>query len=259
MKKLISITITIAFFFSNIAAFCQYANLEFVENKGQWDERIKFKGLMNNGSFFLQEKGFRVLQSKPEDLQQLFVFHGASPHTTQSMAAKSVIPPKSKDVVTVHSHVYDVQFLNAGTPVIVSDKPLSTYNNYFIGNDPSKWKGNCRIYQAVTYKNMYPGIDIRYYTNEGHLKYDIMVRPGADLSRLAMGYDGIDGLQVKNEQLVIKTSVGEIRELAPYAYQVVNGLKKEVGCRFRVTGKTVRFEINNFSKSDALIIDPTLV
>ncbi|HEX8279261.1 MAG TPA: hypothetical protein VF540_11225, partial [Segetibacter sp.] len=60
MKKLVSITITIAFFFSNIAAFCQYANLEFVENKGQWDERIKFKGLLNNGSFFLQKKGFRV-------------------------------------------------------------------------------------------------------------------------------------------------------------------------------------------------------
>ncbi|HLL44919.1 MAG TPA: PKD domain-containing protein, partial [Segetibacter sp.] len=83
--------------------------------------------------------------------------------------------------------------------------------------------------------------------------------PGADLSQLAMGYDGVDGLQEKNEQLVIKTSVGEIRELAPYSYQVVNGLKKEVGCRFRVTGKTVQFEINNFSKSDALIIDPTLV
>ncbi len=259
MKRYISITITISFLFSNITAFCQYANLEFVENKGQWDESVKFKGVMNNGAFFLLDKGFRVLQSKPEDLQQLTVFHGASPHAAHNIAAKSVNPTKNKDAVTVHSHVYDMQFLNAATPVIVSDKPLSTYNNYFIGNDPAKWKGNCRIYQAVTYQNMYPGIDIRYYTNEGHLKYDIMVRPGADLSRLVMKYDGVDGLQVKNEQLVIKTSVSETRELAPYAYQVVDGLKKEVGCRFRVAGKTVQFTLDSYSRSAALIIDPTLV
>ncbi|CAA9479125.1 MAG: CBM44, partial [uncultured Segetibacter sp.] len=259
MKRFISITLTIAFFFSNISAFCQYANLEFVENKGQWNESVKFKGLMNNGSFFLQQQGFRVLQSKAEDLQQLAVFHGASPHTAHNTASRSVIPAKAKDAITVHSHVYDVQFVNAATPVIVPDKPLSTYNNYFIGNDPSKWKGNCRIYQAVTYQNMYPGIDVRYYTSEGHLKYDIIVHPGANLSQLAMKYDGVDGLQVKNEQLVIKTSVSEIRELAPYAYQVVGGIKKEIGCRFKAAGKTVQFSIDNYSKSAALIIDPTLV
>ena len=259
MKRYISVAITVAFFFSNIKSFCQYANLEFVENKGQWDKSVKFKGLLNNGAFFLRENGFRVLQSKPEDLQKLSVFHGASAGNTKNIAAKSAVPPKDKDPIIVHSHVYDVKFLNARTPVISGDKPLSTYNNYFIGNNPSKWKGNCRIYQAVTYQNVYPGIDVRYYTNEGRIKYDIIVHPGADLYPLAMQYDGVDGLEVKNEQLVIKTSVGEIRELTPFAYQVINGLKKETTCRFKVTGKTVKFSIDNYSKSAILIIDPALV
>jgi len=259
LKKYISIAFIIAFFFSNISAFCQFANLEFVENKGQWDKGIKFRGLMNNGAFYLMEKGFRVVQSDPEDLKKMEFFHGASYGSTTKMAAKSVVPDKDKDKITVHSHAYDVQFLNAQTPVIVADKPLSTYNNYIIGNDPSKWKGNCRIYQAVTYQNIYPGIDVRYYTNEGKLKYDIIVHPGADLSRLALKYEGADGLQVKNGQLVIKTSVAETRELAPYAYQVVDGLKKEVASRFKVAGKIVQFDINNYSKSAELIIDPTLI
>jgi gliding motility-associated-like protein len=217
---------------------------------------------MNNGAFFLREKGFRVLQNNADDMQQMSKFHGVSytdASSTKKIAARSVVPASGKDAVTVRSHAYDVEFLNAQTPVITSDKPLNTYNNYFIGNDPSKWKSNCRIYQAVTYQNLYRGIDVRYYTNEGHLKYDIIVHPGADLSRLAMKYDGVDGLQVKNEQLVIKTSVSEIREMAPYAYQVVNGLKKEVGCRFKVSGKTVQFALENYSKSDVLIIDPTLI
>jgi gliding motility-associated-like protein len=258
LKRFISIAITIAFFFSNIKSFCQYTSLEFVENKGQWDESVKFKGIINNGAFYLKEKGYRVLQSNSEDLQKMALFHGVS-NTTKQLAAKSVVPPGDKDAITVRSQVYDVEFLNAATPIIVSDKPLSTYNNYFIGNDPSKWKGNCRIYLGITYQNIYPGIDVRYYTNEGRLKYDIIVHSGADISRLAMKYDGVDELQVKNEQLVIKTPMSETRELAPYAYQVTGGANKEVGCRFKVSGKTVRFSLENYSKSDILIIDPTLV
>ena len=257
MKKFISIAITVAFFFSNIKSFCQYANLEFIENKGQWNESVKFKGIINNGAFFLREKGFRVLQNNPEDLGAL-TNHGYS-GSTKKTAAKSIIPAKDPNTLTVHSNAYDVEFVNAGTPVIIPDKPLSTYNNYFIGNNPSKWKANCRIYQAITYQNIYPGIDVRYYTSTGRLKYDIVVHPGADLSRLLMEYDGVDGLQVKNGQLVIKTSVGETRELAPYAYQVIGGVKKEVACRFKVSGKTVRFATENYSKSAILIIDPTLV
>ncbi|HLL43962.1 MAG TPA: PKD domain-containing protein, partial [Segetibacter sp.] len=260
MKRYISIVIAIAFFLSSTSAYSQFANLEFVENKGQWDATVKFKAVINNGAFFLREKGFRVLQSNPEDLEKMSdLFHGSSHATSHNTAAKSVIPSKDKDEITIRSHAYDVEFLNAQTSVFVRDKPLETYNNYIIGKDPSKWKGNCPIYQAINYQNIYPGIDIRYYTNDGKLKYDIIVHPGADLSRLAMKYDGVDELQVKNKQLVIKTSVGETRELAPYAYQVVDGVKKEIDCRFEVAGKIVQFATGNYSKSSELIIDPTLI
>jgi hypothetical protein len=249
-------------FFSKLV-LGQYANLEFTENKGQWDERVKFKGVMNNGAFFLQEKGFTVLLNNPEDFQQMAdAFHGVSHTSSSGSAAKSAHPPKDRNGVTVHSHAYNVNFINAGIPIIVPDKPLNTFNNYFIGNDPSKWMRDCKVFQGITYQNMYPGIDVRYYTNEGKLKYDIIVHPGADISTLSMRFDGVDGLEVKNEQLVIKTSVGEIRELAPYAYQSINGVKKEVGCRFQLegkTGKTVKFTTENYIRTSTLVIDPTLI
>ena len=260
MKISIVIAFTIVILCSCIESFCQYDNLEFVENKGQWDERIKFKGVINNGAFFLQEKGFRVLQVNNEDLHKVAgVFHGVSHEGLNNSSAKSVIANNNNDQVIVRSHAYDVEFVDAISPVIEGDKPLNTYNNYFIGDDPSRWKGSCRIYQAINYKSIYRGIDIRYYTGEGRLKYDIIVHPGADLSQLVMKYEGVDDLEVKNEQLVIKTSVGEVRELAPYAYQIVDGIKKEVGCRFKVAGKLVHFALNNFSKSSILVIDPTLI
>ena len=62
-----------------IAVFCILAvtrtfaqsALEFVENKGQWDKSVRFKGSLNSGAFFLQNKGFIVLQHNPEDLRNL--------------------------------------------------------------------------------------------------------------------------------------------------------------------------------------------
>ena len=35
--------------------------------------------------------------------------------------------------------------------------------NYFIGNDPEKWKTNIPTYQAVVvYQEVYPGIDLKF-------------------------------------------------------------------------------------------------
>ncbi|MDQ6813620.1 MAG: PKD domain-containing protein [Bacteroidota bacterium] len=258
MKLFISIALTIIILCSCFYGFSQNANLEFVENKGQWDNAVKFKGVMNSGAFFLQEKGFSVVQHSAADLNHLQQLNHASIDYTKRVST-NVVPVQDNDKVVIHSHSYNVQFVNANTPVITGDKPLASYNNYFLGNDPAKWKGNCSIYQAVTYKNIYPGIDVRYYTNEGKLKYDIVVNAGADMSRIALKYEGVEGLEVRNEQLVVKTSVGNMGELAPYAYQVINGQKKTVDCRFKVAGSVVKFAVGNYTSSSTLVLDPTLV
>ena len=136
---------------------------------------------------------------------------------------------------------------------------MPTYNNYFLGNDKSKWKGECKIYQAVTYKNMYPNIDVRYYTDAGTLKYDIIVRPGGNINDIALKYDGVDKLEVKNKELVIGTSVGEVKELYPYTYQVQNGSRKTLDCKYVVKENIVRFKIKDYLPNETIVIDPTLI
>src|SRR3712207_6382210 len=106
--------------YSSLVCFCQNSNLEFVENKGQWENGIKFKGVMNNGAFFLQEKGFMVVQHKAEDLEQLAeLMHGVKP---QSENVTKKVNNAHDNKVTVRSHAYTVQFLNASIPVIRGDK-----------------------------------------------------------------------------------------------------------------------------------------
>ncbi|MEJ7587541.1 MAG: hypothetical protein WKI04_08265 [Ferruginibacter sp.] len=236
------------------------AQLQFVENKGQWDSKVNFRADIQTGAFFVERKGFTVLQHNTEDLEKLAsMTHGHSPSASSvTNAAKKTAP--SNQSFKLRSHAYRVSFVDAPKSAIITpDKPLATYNNYFIGNDKSKWQGDCKIYQGVTYTNMYPNIDVRYYTDAGTLKYDIIVRPGGNINDIALNYEGVDKLEVKNKELVIGTSVGEVRELYPYSYQLQNGARKILDCKYVVTGNTVRFKIKDYLPNQTIVIDPTLI
>jgi len=257
LKGIIKIVCLLCFFGSVKVSAQSY--LEFVENKGQWKPDIKFQGNMTNGAFALQPSGYKITMSKGEDMKALAEFYHGHANTGGSASQKSGVGKDS--TIIVHSHAYQVKFLGANeNAAIVPEKKIESYNNYFIGNDQSKWAGDCKIYQAITYKNLYPNIDVRYYTDNGRLKYDIVVNPGGDANKIAMYFDGVDGLKTKNGDLIIKTSVGEIKELAPYSYQLTKTAKKEVACSYDIKGNIVRFKTEGtIDKSSTWVIDPTLI
>ncbi|MDP9230405.1 MAG: PKD domain-containing protein, partial [Bacteroidota bacterium] len=231
----------------------QYENIEFIENKGQWDSRVKFKGDVPAGSFFIRSSGFTVVQHNKEDLIGVYdMIHNHS-HDDQSK--------KTNENVLLHSHAYNVDFVDASTNnfEIIPDKALSSYNNYFIGNDPSKWAGDCKIYQAVTIKNIYPNVDVRYYTEGAGLKYDIIARPGADIKKIKLKYSGVDKLEIKNKELLVSISVGKVKELSPYTYQLNAKTKNELTAKYIIKDNVVSFDIKGYDPASTLVIDPTLV
>ena len=229
-----------------------FAQTEFIENKGQWDKQVKFMSNAGNGAFFLQKTGFTVLQHNSSDLEKLInKIHG---HRRNELVA-------NRESRVLHSHAYEVEFLGANENAeIIPDKVLPSVTNYFIGNDKNKWASDCKTYGGVTYKNVYPNIDVRYYADAAsHLKYDIIVHPGGDVNKIALQYKGADKLQVKNKELIINTSVGESKELYPYTYQVINNERKEIETRYIIQGNVVKFKSKDFSSANTLIIDPSLV
>ncbi len=253
-----------------VAIFCKVviakAQIQFVENKGQWDSKVNFKSDFSTGAFFLQNNGFMVLMHNAADMDKFEKYqHGelATPNTDNNSVATnkiSTISSKGTPGITVHSHAYQVNFLGSNKNIqIIPDKVLPTYNNYFIGNDKGKWASNCNIYQAVTYANVYPNIDVRYYTDAGNLKYDLIVHPGGNPNAIAMRYDGADKLEIKNKELNIGTSAGNIKELYPYTYQTIANEKKTIDCKFVLTDNVVRFKVKDYSPTETLIIDPSLI
>jgi len=213
---------------------------------------VKFRSEVPAGSFFIRSGGFTVLQHNQQELTQLQEI--AKGHQFTGSDNKKSSP------LILHSHAYMVDFAgSSGKIEMVPDKPLSYYNNYFIGNDPSKWAGNCKIYQGITAKNVYPGVDVRYYTDKGTMKYDIIVKPGADISKIALRYAGADKLEVRDKQLIIKTSVGDVKELDPYTYQYENNQRKQISAKYVVIGNEIRFDVKNYNRNEVLVIDPTLI
>lgn len=248
------------------------SSFEFVENKGQWNNSIRFKGELTSGSFFLQDKGFTVSLHHPEDLQ---LFLGGHIHEDEKSGKKQKKIDYSKDMSgrvidkslgnprrKMRSHAYTVEFIGANQrPEMIPEKPVQSYNNYLIGNDRSKWVQHARIFQAVLYKNIYPNIDIRYYSENQKLKYDIIVHPGGDPSKIAMKYTGADKLTIRNNELIIKTSIGDVKELDPYSFQPDNSKgRKKIECRYVLSSNnTVRFQVGAYAKNTTLVIDPSLI
>jgi hypothetical protein len=148
---------------------------------------------------------------------------------------------------------------NPAAKVTGADQLAGT-SNYFIGNDPAKWRTNVPTYAKVKYEGIYPGIDLVYYGNQRQLEYDFIVAPGADPRRIAFDVRGAKQIrQDARGDLVLKTSAGEIRWHKPVVYQEKNGARQEIAARYAITAANrVGFELAKYDASRPLYIDPLI-
>jgi gliding motility-associated-like protein len=238
--------------------------LDFVENKGQWKGDFRFKTTAGNSTLFINPNGYTVLRNHPEDFERINDYiHGHREQRTEPVKMTPGVKDGetiSEQPITVRAHAYKVRFLGASGGInFQPERPTGEKANYFLGEDPSMWQINVMSFGGVKGIGLYPGTDIRYYANGDKLKYDIILQPGADPGKIVMQYDGVEKLSVKEGQLQVQTSVGVSKELPPYAYQIIDGVKKEVECAYEVKGDQVRFRIREYDKTAVLIIDPILI
>ncbi len=133
----------------------------------------------------------------------------------------------------------------------------TAYYNYFLGSDRSKWASNVPLYGAVRLEEVYPGIAARAYFEEGQMRYDMIVAPNADASRIALEFDGTDGVRVNGDgDLVLQTSVGEVVQGKLYAYQMRNGQREQISCRFTEKHRRISFALGDYDSALPLVIDP---
>ena len=142
--------------------------------------------------------------------------------------------------------------------------PQEARFNYLLGKDRARWHTDVPSYGAVLYREAYPGIDLKFYGNGRELEYDLIVRPGADLSRVKFRYGGIAGLKVDGEgNMVVKLEDGgQLLQKKPLVYQEIDGQRVAREGRFRLLkpgGTEYGFVVAAYDKQRPLVIDPVLV
>jgi hypothetical protein len=169
-------------------------------------------------------------------------------------------PGEKESEVEIQSIV--TKIIGANNDVIIQGEGvLPHHNNYYIGNDPDKWYIDVPNYKAVNYKNIYPGIDLKFYIFENSLKYDFIVSPEANPSDIKILYEGIDNLFITSEgDIKIDTKFSSIIEEKPYIYQVLNGVQNQIEGQYEIIdSSSFGFQIDeNYNPSLPLVIDPTL-
>jgi len=144
--------------------------------------------------------------------------------------------------------------------VLAGADPLPGKSNYLIGNDPKKWHSDIPQFAGVRYTSVYPGIDLIFYGNQGHLEYDFRVAPGADPSQAELEFDGASKLKLSGGDLILTgKDAGGLRLQAPQVYQRDGDRHVPVAGRFVLrAGNRAGFEIGPYDRSRELIIDPIL-
>ncbi len=218
--------------------------LRFTENLGQWDNFIRYRVQLDGGFLFMENKG---LTYNLYDKKTYRSFH------------RGGIGLKGDAIVK--GHAIKVEFVGCNQfAVNDSYEQGSDYENFFIGSDKTKWKGNVKNYHRVIYKEIYKKIDYEAITSTQGLKYNFYVRPGGDHTQIQLKYTGVNKIKLVNGELIIPTSIDSITEKKPYAYQRINGKIVEVPCQYKLKSNVVSFEFpKGYNAAYELVIDPILV
>jgi uncharacterized protein (TIGR03437 family) len=136
--------------------------------------------------------------------------------------------------------------------------PQAGVVNYFIGNDPKRWRSGIPTYGKVEYPQIYPGVDLVFYGNQRQLEYDFVVAPGADPSRIAWRIDGARASVDAQGNLTLEAPNGPASFKKPVLYQLDGASKTSVEGSFAVAGNQIHFQIGSYDHSRALVIDPVL-
>jgi len=264
--------------------------LSFEANQGQTDARVQFLSRGPDYTLFLTCDEAVLELRKSEDRSQnpqarrskfeigrskLASASGipAPPMQTLAPLSRAFEPPSAKPESRV-SAVLRTRLLGSNpTARVTGLDELPGKSNYFIGNDPKKWRTNVPTYARVKYHGVYPGVDVIFYGNQEQLEYDLVVAPGADpsvialhvaagLPRDASSTDG--GLKpplriAPNGELVVRIDGGEVRMYRPLMYQESTGGRREISGSYILKGACdVAFKLGAYDHSRALVIDPVL-
>ena len=247
--------------------------LSFEANRGQADPQVRFLSRATGHTLFLAPTEAVLMLRSRERVNRYSLNVKRAPHDATTQPPDDSTARRPNDSATQRPNESTIEPHNDSTVLRMSfvganpktrmegQEGLPGKANYFLGNDPKKWRTHVPTYAKVHYQDLYPGIDLIYYGNQRQLEHDFVVRPGADPGSIALSFQGADKVEVDAQgDLVLHTAAGAIRQRKPVIYQEVAGLRRDIAGGYLLREKrTVGFKVDKYDPSRPLIIDPVLI
>lgn len=219
--------------------------LRFIENKGQWNEGVEFKAKIPGVDIWVEQQSLTL---DLLDLDQIKSYHA------QQESAGHGLPS------SLNHHAIRLEFPGSKQPISVRGKLKQLgRTNYYIGNNPSSWASNAKAFGAVILEDLYAGIDLNILGHGGFLKYEFILEPGSDAEQIRLFYNSALSTKIEKNELLVAHSFGSFKETAPVAFQMVNGQRVVIPCRFEKRRDGIGFRLGQYDTSKELIIDPSLI
>ena len=230
--------------------------LGFEANQGETDPQVKYMARGDGYTLFLtqNEAVFAVDSFSPAD-------GSASSINLNSTNGSSLHARHHQSHAEEKSAAIHMQFLGANShPLVVAANALPGTINYYFGNDPSKWQQGVQQYSAVTYREVYPGVNLLFHGKQRQAEFDFIVSPGASPSPIEVGFTGTSKIATDaSGNVVLSSAAGDVLLHKPVAYQEKNGQREPVEVGFQTKGNNqVAFSLGAYDHSRELVIDPTL-
>lgn len=223
--------------------------LAFEANQGQTDPQVKYMARGNGYTVFLTGN------------DTVFALHSSQPNSSSAAArhgdTASRVARHEKDI---HAAISMKLVGGNPQPEISAAGELPGHSNYFVGSDASKWQQGVKQYAAVSYRDVYPGVNMAFHGQQRQLEFDFIVAPGANAAPISMGVTGAKRIATDDSgNLVLSSAAGNVLLHKPFAYQEKNGTREPVDARFAVQANNqVGFVLGNYDRSRELVIDPSV-
>jgi len=210
---------------------------EFTENMGQWKGDVRFIGTTSFGDVGLFDDG----------IYMNFILEHEVTDETES----------SEGCTSTRGHVIKVSFPGSEMPHPIGVDRRQGVKNWMIGNE-EEWHLEVCTYNGVVYRNIYPGIDLKYrFDPRDGLKYDLILQPYADASKIMIKMEGHRSLRIDDGALIVDVN-GET-ELKDTGLSVfyADDMDETIDASFRLISQdTYTFALENYDRSRPIVIDP---
>ncbi|WP_341900239.1 SBBP repeat-containing protein [Fluviicola taffensis] len=223
----------------------------FEENKGQvtGSDADQVKYTFNKGGLklFLLKTGLAYQFTK------IHLPEGQHPTSRHDHFPNGKLYAANDEKFRTETYRMDLKLINANQSARITTEGKSTeFVNYY-----NHQALDVHSYTRVIYHDIYPNIDWVIYTKNESVKYDFIVHPGGDPTRIQFESVWAEEIQLTADgSLVLSNRMGKITEQTPVSFQ----RGKTIGTHFNLSNTTtIGFDVDSYDKTIDLIIDPTIV